>query len=231
MSVIQETYTEKERKAVLNYILQQFSTEKSVVNILNDDEHSISVVKITENGFNTYVTIGAGAYKMNSKLRHKQRCELVMCSTDQITDEQEKYIVDQLRASIYCCIEKGEHLYEFHTIDWCVSDEDPDCFDYKFFLFLRAAEPYQTSAKTVNFLVMLPLYKDERNWIATPTIVDRFTRCDPYEMSVRYSGVLLEHYAEIYLSDEHFNVNVSRDQDHPKLLSELPDKNSSKDHS
>ena len=169
-------YLPKESIIVKKYILDQFvekGKEEDVV-VFHDSHSDISVIKTTSNGINTYITLGAGAREMNIKRKDLRYTELVACSTDQITKEQEEFLMKKLCEFIPRAADRNEYLGEYHTMDW-PQKEKQHLFNYDFFMLLRAAEPLELKNKSIQFLILLPLYAQERNWIVTPGWWDKFS--------------------------------------------------------
>ena len=205
-------YLHKESIIVKKYILDQFvekGKEEDII-VFHDSRGDISVIKTTSNSINTYITLGAGAREMNIKRKDLRYTELVACSTDQITKEQEEFLVKKLCEFIPSAVDRNEYVGEYHTMDW-PQKEKQHLFNYDFFMLLRAAEPLELKNKSIQFLILLPLYAQERNWIVTPGWWDKFSGKNELDMAIAYGTYFLEYCVETYPSNEFFCVDYFRD--------------------
>lgn len=168
----------------------------------------ISIVKINYNGFNTYVTLGLNAYKMNVRSKDKQFTELVARSSENISAELEALLLEHMTTVIPSVCERGEFLGEFHTSTWI--NAEPQSSIYSGFLYLCAAEPFEIGSKNINFLVMVPMHSRELQWSWTPSSTDVFFRRDSYETSVRYTDQLLRQHEKCCPEESRFAIDFPR---------------------
>lgn len=205
---------------VKKFIFDQFveNGKKEDIVVFHNSCGNISVIKTTSNGINTYITLGASAYEMNIKRKDLRHTELVACSTDHITKEQEEFLVKSLCEFIPCVVDRDEYLGEYHTMDW-PRKEKQQLFNYDFFLLLRAAETLELKNKSIQFLVLLPLYEQERDWIVTPGWWDKFSGKNELDIAIAYGTYFLEYCVETYPYNEFFCVDYFREcADKKRLL-------------
>ena len=86
------------QKSLEDYILENFSKglDDSKISILNTDRDDVSIVKINEDGYNTYVTKGLSEYKMPERSKDYQYIEIVVRASETISKEDETFLIKKI---------------------------------------------------------------------------------------------------------------------------------------
>ena len=197
---------------VKEYILNQFASNDAVIETISTNEETqISVLKILEKENNIYVTLGASGYMITNKLRKDmQFFEFIVMSSKAITKEQERVIVDNLHKVILWCQKSYYPLGELHTID-LMSEGKPNLFNYSTFMMLRAAKPLELKNRCVQFMLALPLFAEESNWLDTEPKKDFLFSRNPAKVSREYTGHFLSLLFKCFAGSEIFYIDSLRE--------------------
>ena len=154
-------------------ILEDFEEEfgKSVYScheIHSEYVHTDIAVFQPDDDNRTIVTLGMGARETASPLPDFRRVELMLMGTPRDNDPDEETI-------IACAELQNLSKYPFRNDTWFgpghtinVSKKFKDAFGYSFLFFVQYPRGLQVDdVGNVSFLLGIPIYDDEREWIAT----------------------------------------------------------------
>ena len=186
-----------EKSLLKEYILQSFvQKDNAVVDILDSSTNKdVYVIKISQCGTNTYITNGLSLNPMNVKNKSLQYVEFVVRSTNKISMETEKNLVEILVNSLQ--LKDNSFLHEFHTfsLDY-LRNGNKENIEYDTFLCLRAANNFYYFGKRISFMCWLPIYKEEAIWVLQHGVFAGSDRSEFYiratsEFINKYKGTIL----------------------------------------
>ncbi len=164
-------YTEKQMEEAQFYIESTFCSENGgegmiAHEITSEYVHSDVLVHKNADGKMVYASFGMGAREMNCPREGYERAELVMHASPETEIQTEK---NMMLANTIVNMTKYPFLNDTwfgtgHTVD--VNSSFRNEFGFDAFALLEMSEPcYMQDLGTVHFLTMIPIYKDERDWI------------------------------------------------------------------
>lgn len=204
-------YTEKERKLVKAYILEQYARKADKVEYFPSGDPLVSIVKITSNEYITYVTLGAGIYTIENRFRKDlQNFEFVMVASKNISSKQEEFILKNI-SSLLSDRETGNHpAFELDTFRW-PEDDASFPFTYSGFMILRSAEPLDIPKRHINFMVLLPLYETEIDSLWKRIKGDWLWERKPHEIIQEHKGSLFKTLTDICAEKEILYIDKQRE--------------------
>lgn len=207
-----ERYTDAERQAVKDYILEQYAQNAESVEILPEDEQTgISVVKIVRADDITYVTLGTGAYLLkNSYRRDMQNLELVAMASRAVSDELEACIIARLSRIALRNMERQQVILEWIPLVW-LEEEEAKLFERSCVILLQSSQPLECNKKTVQFMLALPLYREEAVWLSRRISRDWNYRRDPVSALVKHGALFIKHFTDRFHEKAAFYLDGSRE--------------------
>ena len=172
-------YNADQQEEILDFINENFGEGKHgmICHELNSDYVHTDVQVIDKDNQTILATFGMGARKMRipvPQLKELQRAELVMFATADLNKEaglagmgrSMKAAAELQKISKYP-FANDVWIGPGHTIN--ASDGFAAEFGYDFFFFLNAADkPANVRGMSpVTFLQLIPIYKEERDWMAS----------------------------------------------------------------
>lgn len=171
-------YTPSQRDAVCDYLHEQFGESENgfITHEINSEYVHTDVLRIDNEEGKVFGTFGMGVRKMRipvPQLEDEQRAELVMYASPDMDKDGNSPVG---KGSMQICSELT-HLskYPFENDTWLsaghtinASKQFTDQFGFDFFFFYPAIyEPLELkSLGKINFLLAIPIYKAERDWMA-----------------------------------------------------------------
>lgn len=158
-------YTPKQMEEIIGFIEENFGEVEFFAHE-RESEYVHTDVNISDDGeMKNLVTFGMGAGRMNAPVEHFERIELVMSASQDID-----IIVplgELVRLSKYP-FRNDTWLGMGHTVNF--TDDFKKAFGYEYVLLAPSSlvfSPRDTTngVKNVIFLTVVPIYKDEREWI------------------------------------------------------------------
>ena len=131
--------------------------------------HTDVLVMEPEDNVRTFATFGMGARRMNAPEPCANRVELIMMAAPKEEGEpheKQLTICRELQSISKYPFRNNTWLGPGHTIN--ASDKFKETFDYDFFLFAQYHHTLDVKdVGEVTFLIAIPVYEDERNWMAS----------------------------------------------------------------
>lgn len=158
-------YTPKQMEEIIGFIEENFGEGEFIAHE-TESEYVHTDVNISDDGeMKNLVTFGMGAGRMNAPVESFERIELVMNASQDVD-----IIVplgELVRLSKYP-FRKDTWLGMGHTVNF--TDDFKKAFGYEYVLLAPSSlvfSPRDTTngVKNVIFLTVVPIYKDEREWI------------------------------------------------------------------
>lgn len=158
-------YTPKQMKEIIGFIEENFGEGEFIAHE-RESEYVHTDVNISDDGeMKNLVTFGMGAGRMNAPVESFARIELVMNASQDVD-----IIVplgELVRLSKYP-FRNDTWLGMGHTVNF--TDDFKKAFGYEYVLLAPSSlvfSPRDTTngVKNVIFLTVVPIYKDEREWI------------------------------------------------------------------
>ena len=158
-------YTPKQMEEIIGFIEENFGEGEFIAHE-RESEYVHTDVNISDDGeMKNLVTFGMGAGRMNAPVEPFERIELVMSASQDID-----IIVplgELVRLSKYP-FRNDTWLGMGHTVNF--TDDFKKAFGYEYVLLAPSSlvfSPRDTTngVKNVIFLTVVPIYKDEREWI------------------------------------------------------------------
>lgn len=171
-------YTPSQRDSVCGYLYEQYGESENgfITHEINSEYIHTDVLRIDNEDGKVFATFGMGARKMSipvPQLKDEQRTELVMYASPDMDKDQNASVG---KGSMQICSELTYlSKYPFKNDTWLsgghtinASQQFADQFGFDFFFFYPAFyEPLELkSLGTINFLLAIPIYKEERDWMA-----------------------------------------------------------------
>ncbi len=169
-------YTDAQEAEIQEFINDQWGGKSGYISHEIQSEYVHTDISINENeedGTFTFVTFGMGARKMNCPFPDYSRTELLMFSSPEMKNGSESN--PNLKQLIACGQLTRLSKYPFANDTWIgpghtinATDKFRETFGYEFFLFLEYNQsPELSKIGKVRFLMAVPVYEDERDWIVT----------------------------------------------------------------
>ena len=158
-------YTPKQMEEIIGFIEENFGEGEFIAHE-TESEYVHTDVNISDDGeMKNLVTFGMGAGRMNAPVEPFERIELVMSASQDID-----IIIplgELVRLSKYP-FRNDTWLGMGHTVNF--TDDFKKAFGYEYVLLASSSlvfSPRDTTndVKNVIFLTVVPIYKDEREWI------------------------------------------------------------------
>ena len=172
-------YTPEQSDAVCDYLHEHYGESQNgfITHELDSKYVHTDVLRIDNDNGKVFATFGMGARKMKipvPQLKDQQRAELVMyASADMDKDgaspvgKGSMYVSSELTHLSKYPFENDTWLSAGHTINASKEFSDQFGFDY-FFFFPAIYEPFELKPLgIINFLLAIPIYKKERDWMAS----------------------------------------------------------------
>ncbi len=170
-------YTEQQMNEIEAFINEQWGDNKDgyiVHEIESKYVHTdVSIIEDSEGGGITLATFGMGAREMKSPFPNYDRIELVMYGSSGLRAKEDEKL--NKKNMIACSELVRLSKYPFandtwfghgHTIN--ASEGFTKTFGYQFFFFMEYNHaPALSDLGKVRFLLAVPVYEDERNWMAS----------------------------------------------------------------
>lgn len=160
-----DNYTPKQMEEIIGFIEENFGEGEFIAHE-TESEYVHTDVNISDDGeMKNLVTFGMGAGRMNAPVESFERIELVMNASQDVD-----IIVplgELVRLSKYP-FRNDTWLGMGHTVNF--TDDFKKAFGYEYILLAPSSlvfSPRDTTndVKNVIFLTVVPIYKDEREWI------------------------------------------------------------------
>ncbi len=194
-------YSFEQSDRILEYIGELFGEPCQIAHQLKSEYVHVDVANIGDDGEDkVFVTFGAGAREMNSVLPDFQRTEFLMSASKDLNEGA----ANRRRSLIVCAELQCIGVYPFRCNTWIgpghtinASETFADEFGYQYFLFAECADAvFLKGLGNVHFLNAIPVYVDERGWMATHE-----------NGSWRFLTALIESYDD---SDDWFAIDIPR---------------------
>lgn len=161
-------YTPEQMDEILEYIHEALGKDDDYVahEIKSEYVHTDVAIIAPEDDAKTYVTFGMGARDMNSPFEGWKRTELVMSASEQFDAHSKSGMIlaGELTGLSKFPFRNDTWFGPGHTVG--ASKEFQNAFGYDCFIFFSPNLFTEiTDIGKVNFLVAVPIYNDEREWI------------------------------------------------------------------
>lgn len=161
-------YNPVQMEQIQNFIYETFGGEEDGLvahEITSEYVHTDTHVIAPEGDNRVFVTCGMGAGEMNAPHPSLRRAELMMCASKDfdIYSEEAMTIVAELVSLSKFPFRKNTWLHHGHTID--ASDAFLKTFGFDAFAFIGVDFAEIDGIGEVAFLLAIPIYKEEREWI------------------------------------------------------------------
>ena len=160
-------YTPKQMEEIIEFIAKNYEGDGYIAHETESDyvHTDVYIAEDEENGMRDFITFGMGAGRMNAPVEPFERIELVISASQDID-----IIVplgELVRLSKYP-FRNDTWLGMGHTVNF--TDDFNKTFGYEYVLLAPTSlvfSPRDTTngVKNVIFLTVVPIYKDEREWI------------------------------------------------------------------
>ena len=168
-------YTDNDRQRVQAYLDEEIgrACENGLVGheLQSEYIHVDAEKRMMENGNTAYVTIGMGARRTDAPLPEYRRTELIMMTARDKPDPEihvsrrDFLIYGELAGLSRFPFRQDTWFGHGHTVS--ASKQFREEFGYTHFLFLQWGDPKPLdNGETVCFLLAVPIYEKERNWMA-----------------------------------------------------------------
>lgn len=161
------TYNEKQFAQLEEFITENFGSQYDylVHEITSEYVHTDTLIVKSATGQKQFITCGMGAREMNAPINFK-RCELVMLTDNRFVATGEKAMIlsSELVKISKFPFREDTWFGNGHTID--ASNSFKETFGYDCFAFIKLPMSATLSGidNQVNFLLVVPIYKQERDW-------------------------------------------------------------------
>ena len=201
-------YDEEQRKEILEFITDQWGDDGDgfVCHEIKSDFVHTDIKAIGREGARkVFVTFGAGARKMNAPFPDRSRIELVMYCSEKMSIAED--LKDFGRCSALCAELASLSKYPFRKDTWLglghtvnATENFVEEFGYGYFLFAEHVEKAHLSGiGDVRFLIAIPVFKEEKDWMASHE-----------NGSVRFLIAYYETFQRGGNTDEMFLIDVDR---------------------
>lgn len=171
-------YTPEQSEAVCDYLHEQYGESKNgfITHEIHSEYVHTDVLRIDNEDGKVFATFGMGVREMKipvPQLKDAQRTELVMYASSELDKDNKSSAGTE---SMRICAELTQlSKYPFRNDTWLsaghtinASQQFTDQFGFDFFFFYPAIyEPLELKPLgKINFLLAIPIYKEERDWMA-----------------------------------------------------------------
>ena len=168
MSDIVNQYTKREMDLVVEYLKKEIGLEDGG-EVCHEKEskyvHTDVLISKASDGYLYFATFGMGAGEMNAPEKEFMRAEMILMSNEVDKDEKKLVIAEELISLSKYPFENNTWFGMGHTA--YASKTFKEHFGYDAFLFipLSFTEALEIDEKKINYYVLLPIYKEEREWL------------------------------------------------------------------
>lgn len=163
-------YNPIQMEQIQNFIYETFGGEDDGLiahEITSEYVHTDTQIIAPEGDNRVFVTFGMGAREMNAPypVLGLRRAEFLMCASKDldIYSEEAMTIVNELVSLSKFPFRKNTWLHHGHTIE--ASDAFREAFGFDAFTFICVDFAEIDGIGEVDFLLVIPIYKEEREWI------------------------------------------------------------------
>ena len=168
--MIVSSYTPKQMTEIMEFLSKNFKGRGYIAHETESEYVHTDVYVSEDCGIRNYVSFGMGSEKMDAPLEYFERAELIMYST---TDFEAKS--PKSREALMSLVSLTKYPFRNntwfgpgHTVD--APKRFMETFGYKYLLFAPTSlvfspEDMSNGIQNVRFLVIVPIYEDEREWI------------------------------------------------------------------
>lgn len=161
-------YTMEQMEEILQFIRETFGEggEYETHEVSSQYVHTDVAIIASEGEGRTFVTFGMGARSMHSPLAEWERTELVMFASDGLAPltREGMAVAEELTRLSKFPFREDTWFGPGHTID--ASETFRETFGYDSFLFFAPGiDTHLTDVGNVQFLIAVPIYQAEREWI------------------------------------------------------------------
>ena len=187
-------YTPEQLIEIQNFIIANFGSNKTdYISHELESKYVHSDVLIVDNqvDLKVFASIGMGAKEMNSPTDSFQNIELMGFASEKldIKSEESLIIAGELTRLTKFPFSENTWFGPGHTVN--ASEEFKEAFGYEYFLFTYSGFSADVSGiGKVNYLTLIPLYENERNFIVKNGVTKFLTK------------LLKEYSANIFLLNE-----------------------------
>ncbi|GEM_PF-5534380 len=169
MGFRQKYYTEEEFDTVLSYILdylKDYNGQKQGIDV--DRCHYVNpeiMVLSDDSDELAFATIGMGANSMNAINSADRNCEIIAYASKDVEKGSRDFsvIVEEITGLVNYPFENDTYLSNGHIV--MLSESFRETFGYPYAMLFSIFEPLKLNEKIVNFLLFIPVYRDETEWI------------------------------------------------------------------
>lgn len=161
-------YTPEQMEEILHFIRETFGEggKYNAHEVSSKYVHTDVAIIAPEGEGRTFVTFGMGARPMNSPFAEWERTELVMFASDglDLLTKEGIAVAQELTGLSKYPFREDTWFGPGHTID--ASEAFRETFGYDSFLFFGPGiDTHLTDVGNVKFLIAIPIYREEREWI------------------------------------------------------------------
>lgn len=196
------TYTPEQMEQVQQFINRTFGGEEDGMiahEITSEYVHTDTAVIAPQGEDRVFATFGMGARAMNAP-ENRQHIELVMCASKKldIYSQAPMTIVQELVSLSKYPFQEDTWLGVGHTIQ--ASHKFRDAFGFDAFTFVHSGETvFVDGIGTVEFLMVVPIYEQERQWLME---TDSVAGMDEMYQSIGPEIFLADSRREMYLPED-----------------------------
>ena len=170
-------YNPVQLEQIQNFIYENFGGEEDGLiahELTSEYVHTDVQIVAPEGRSRTFVTFGMGARKMNAPDPDLGHVELLMCASKNldIYSEDTMKIANELVSLSKFPFRKNTWLHHCHTID--ASDAFRETFGFDAFALISIDFTELDGIGEVNFLLAVPIYKKEREWMMNTDVYDGY---------------------------------------------------------
>ena len=174
-------YTPEQMEQTQNFICETFGGEADGMiahEITSEYVHTDTQIIAPEGENRLFVTFGMGAREMNAPYPGLRRAELLMCASKDfdIYSKESMTIAAELVSLSKFPFRKNTWLHHGHTAS--ASDAFREAFGFDAFAFICVEFAEIDGIGEVDFLLAIPIYKEEREWIMETSTFEGYELLD-----------------------------------------------------